>query len=249
MSEKNGEVYAGPMENENEIEVNIESAPTPKTGDMEGEIYVETIETTETRRSMRPRRALAKGPQGTPKKKKTGGIIAAILVVMLLFGCMGGGGKDNSNSADSTKTNETTAQESATEESKAEPEEATTEEPAEKDEADAQDDDYASWTSEQKHAYNACLSYLEYTAFSKQGLIDQLSSEYGEGYPLEVAEFAVNKIEERGEVDWVEQAKRSAQNYLDFSDFSKQGLIDQLSSEYGEQFTIEQATEAVEAVY
>ena len=162
---------------------------------------------------------------------------------------MGGGGKDNNNSADSTKTNETAAQESATEESKAEPEEATAEEPAEKDEADAQDDDYASWTSEQKHAYNAGLSYLEYTAFSKQGLIDQLSSEYGEGYPLEVAEFAVNKIEERGEVDWVEQAKRSAQNYLDFSDFSKQGLIDQLSSEYGEQFTVEQATEAVEAVY
>ena len=59
----------------------------------------------------------------------------------------------------------------------------------------------------------------------------------------------MNKIEERGEVDWVEQAKKSAQNYLDFSDFSKQGLIDQLSSEYGEQFTVEQATEAVEAVY
>ena len=249
MSEKNGEVYAGPIESGNEIEVNVESAPTPKTGDMEGEIYVETIETTETRRSMRPRRALAKGSNGTPKKKKTGGIIAAILVVMLLFGCMGGGGKDNSNSADSAKTNEPADEEPATEEPAAVPEEVTTEEPAEKDEADVQDDDYASWTSEQKNAYNAGLSYLEFTAFSKQGLIDQLSSEYGEGYPLEVAEFAVNKIEERGEVDWVEQAKRSAQNYLDFSDFSKQGLIDQLSSEYGEQFTIEQATEAVEAVY
>ncbi|MCB1030632.1 MAG: Ltp family lipoprotein [Acidimicrobiales bacterium] len=39
-----------------------------------------------------------------------------------------------------------------------------------------------------------------------------------------------------------EQAIRAAQSYLDFTAFSRQGLSDQLSSEYGSQFTVEQAT-------
>lgn len=176
----------------------------------------------------------ANTPQGAPKKKKTGVIIAAVLVVLLLFGCMGGGSSDdNDTTADSTTSDEVATEETAEEET----EEAT---PV---------DEFDSWTSEQQHAYKAGLNYLDFKGFSKQGLIDQLSSEYGDGYPVDVAEFAVNKIEERGEVDWVEQAKRSAQDYLDFSDFSKQGLIDQLSSEYGDKYTVEQATEAVEAVY
>ena len=237
MDEKQGEVYAGPVTKDNDIEITVETAPAPKTGDTEGEIYVEKVETTKTSRFKRPL-VTAQPTHQAPKKKKAGGIIAAIIAVLLLFGCMGGGGSsDNDNTADSTTDNEPVAEESVEEE------------PVEEETPETPVDEYDTWTSEQQHAYNSGLNYLEYTAFSKQGLIDQLSSEYGEGYPLEVAEFAVNKIEERGEVDWVEQAKRSAKNYLEFSDFSKQGLIDQLSSEYGEQFTVEQATEAVEAVY
>ena len=47
------------------------------------------------------------------------------------------------------------------------------------------------------------------------------------------------------EVDWMEQAAKAAQNYLDFSSFSKQGLIDQLEFEG---FTSEQAAYGVSAV-
>jgi hypothetical protein len=36
-------------------------------------------------------------------------------------------------------------------------------------------------------------------------------------------------------------AVSAARSYLDLSGFSRQGLIDQLSSEYGAQFTSEQA--------
>jgi hypothetical protein len=43
-------------------------------------------------------------------------------------------------------------------------------------------------------------------------------------------------------VDWNSEAAESAQSYVDFSGFSCQGLIAQLSSEFGEQFTTGQAT-------
>ena len=110
-------------------------------------------------------------------------------------------------------------------------------------------EDSTNWTREQENAYKAAKRYLNYTAFSKQGLIDQLSSEYGDQYPTDVATFAVEQLEERGEVDWFEQAERSAKHYLSYMEFSRQELIDQLSSEYGEQFTVEQAEAAVEKVY
>lgn len=108
------------------------------------------------------------------------------------------------------------------------------------------EDDKSDWTSEQINAYNSAKGYLNYTAFSRQGLIDQLVYEQ---YSEEAAEFAVSQIEERGEVDWYEQAERSARQYLDYTSFSKQGLIDQLSSDAGGKFTYEQAERAVESVY
>ncbi|WP_010649953.1 Ltp family lipoprotein [Oceanobacillus massiliensis] len=73
----------------------------------------------------------------------------------------------------------------------------------------------------QQNAIRQAESYLDYTAFSKSGLIDQL--EY-EGYPTEEAKFAVENIE----VDWREQAVLQAQSYLDYTSFSRSGLIDQL---------------------
>lgn len=96
-------------------------------------------------------------------------------------------------------------------------------------------------TLSQQNAYAAATNYLSFMPFSRAGLIQQLSSEYGEGYPLEDAEFAVSRLEAEGAVDWNAEATRSAQSYLETQPFSRQGLIDQLSSEYGEGFTLEQA--------
>ena len=49
-------------------------------------------------------------------------------------------------------------------------------------------------------------------------------------------------------MDWNEQAAKSAQSYLDTSAFSRQGLIEQLESEYGAGFTHAQAVYGVDAV-
>lgn len=87
-------------------------------------------------------------------------------------------------------------------------------------------------------AVSSARNYLQTSAFSRQGLIDQLSSEYGEKYPLAVATKAVDSLTD---VDWNAQAVKSAKNYLSTQSFSCAGLTEQLSSSYGEKFTASQA--------
>lgn len=94
----------------------------------------------------------------------------------------------------------------------------------------------ATETLSQKNAVKTAESYLDYTAFSKSGLIGQL--EY-EGFSNEDATYAVDQIS----VDWKEQAVAMAKSYLDYTSFSKSGLIEQL--EY-EGFSNEDATYAAE---
>ncbi|WP_280202800.1 MULTISPECIES: Ltp family lipoprotein [Nocardia] len=91
----------------------------------------------------------------------------------------------------------------------------------------------------QRNAVQAAEQYLELSAFSRSGLIDQL--EY-EGYSTEDATFAVDSLN----VDWNEQAKRSAEQYLELTSFSLSGLIDQLVYEG---FTREQAEYGANAAY
>ena len=87
------------------------------------------------------------------------------------------------------------------------------------------------FTVSQENAIESAKSYLDFSAFSKSGLIDQLKFE---GYSKADARFAVNHIS----VNWNEQAARSAKAYLDYGSFSRQGLIDQLKVEG---FTTQQA--------
>jgi hypothetical protein len=100
------------------------------------------------------------------------------------------------------------------------------------------------YTLEQENALEAARSYLDVLPFSRQGLIDQLSSQYGSGFPVDVATWAVDTVG----ADWNAEAVEAAQSYLDTMSFSRQGLFDQLTSAYGSQFTPEQADHALAAV-
>ena len=91
-------------------------------------------------------------------------------------------------------------------------------------------------TKGMKNALSSAKSYLRFTAFSYNGLIDQL--EY-EGYTHDEAVYAADNCG----ADWKEQALKSAKNYLDVTAFSYSGLIEQL--EY-EEFTSSQAKYAVD---
>ena len=99
-------------------------------------------------------------------------------------------------------------------------------------------------TPSQQNALRSAQSYLEFSGFSRQGLIDQLSSEFADQYPVEDATVAVDSLN----VDWIAQAVKSAQSYLESSGFSRQGLIDQLSSQFGDQYTLDEATLAVDSL-
>ena len=96
-------------------------------------------------------------------------------------------------------------------------------------------------TVAQKNAVAAAENYLDTAPFSKAGLIQQLSSSYGEGYSKADAVYAVNHID----VNWNEQAAKAAKAYLDMSPFSRAGLIQQLESKAGDGYTHAQATYGV----
>jgi Host cell surface-exposed lipoprotein len=99
-------------------------------------------------------------------------------------------------------------------------------------------------TLSQQNALKSAEQYLQTTAFSEAGLIEQLSSEDGSKFPHADAVFAVEHLH----VNWNEQAVKAAEEYLKTSSFSCQGLTEQLSSEDGSKFTAAQAEYAANKV-
>lgn len=87
------------------------------------------------------------------------------------------------------------------------------------------------------NAARSAQQYLNMTGFSREGLIEQLSSGAGDGYSIADATAAVDSLT----VDWNEQAVRSAKQYLDMTGFSCSGLVEQLSSDAGSKYTKAQA--------
>lgn len=70
---------------------------------------------------------------------------------------------------------------------------------------------------------------------SKAGIYDQLTSEYGEKFTAEAAQYAIDNLQ----ADWNKNALEKAKLYADTMNMSKAGVYDQLISEYGEKFTLE----------
>jgi nucleoside phosphorylase len=91
-------------------------------------------------------------------------------------------------------------------------------------------------SAERQNAVRSAQSYLRNGAFSRKGLIEQLSSD-AEGYSLEASTLAVDSLD----IDYDEQAVKSARNYLRNGAFSRKGLIAQLESDAGDGFTHSQA--------
>jgi len=95
-----------------------------------------------------------------------------------------------------------------------------------------------SLSAQQINAVRAAQSYLNISGFSRDGLIEQLSSPAGSGFNRNDATLAVDSMN----VDWNLEAVKSAKQYLKLMGFSCKGLIQQLSSPAGGKFTEQQAT-------
>ena len=98
---------------------------------------------------------------------------------------------------------------------------------------------------EYEQALKSAQNYVDTLHFSRQGLKQQLTSEYGSGFSEEAAEYALEHVD----VDYKEEAVEAAESYLDAMSFSREGLKQQLTSEYGSGFTEEEAEYALDQVY
>ncbi|WP_438351060.1 Ltp family lipoprotein [Paenibacillus sp. FA6] len=95
---------------------------------------------------------------------------------------------------------------------------------------------------EHKSALKSAESYAETMHMSKAGIYDQLTSEYGEKFPPEAAQYAIDNIV----FDWKENALKQARTYAETMSMSDSAVYDQLISEYGEKFTKEEAQYAID---
>lgn len=95
---------------------------------------------------------------------------------------------------------------------------------------------------EHRNALKAAQNYIDMMAFSEKGLYEQLTSEYGDQYPEDAAQYAIENVE----VDYNEEALEAAEGYQEIMPLSDQELFEQLTSEYGDQFTEEQAQYAID---
>lgn len=181
-----------------------------------------------------------------PKKNRlglkiTGGILAALLAFGFLSS-LGGNDTSAGPASPDTASTQSDVQDDAAQA------------PAEKDATENKpapevvEEEAPEMTRSQENAIRSAESYLDLKGFSRQGLIEQLSSEYGEGFSKKDATFAVDYLEDTDAVDWNAEAVESAESYLDLKGFSRQGLIEQLESEYGDGFTHKQAVYAVNQV-
>jgi len=88
---------------------------------------------------------------------------------------------------------------------------------------------------EQAKKYNKSLH------MSKDGLFQQLTSEYGANFPEDAAQYAIDNLD----ADYKENALKSAEDYNKALHMSKDALFHQLISEHGAQFTEEEAQYAI----
>lgn len=154
--------------------------------------------------------------------KKT--LIIAGLLTVLLAGC---------STAPTTDTSSTTSTQTETTQTE------TTSDTAPVAETKQEDNNVP---TEYKSALRSAKNYSDMMHMSKQGIYDQLTSEYGDKFTAEAAQYAVDNLD----VDYKENALKSAETYQETMAMSPAAIKDQLTSEYGEKFTEEEAQYAID---
>ena len=97
-------------------------------------------------------------------------------------------------------------------------------------------------STEYKNALKKAKIYSDTMHMSKRGIYDQLVSEYGEKFPEDAAQYAVDNLD----ADWNANALAKAKEYQKLMAMSVSAIYDQLTSDYGEKFTAEEAQYAID---
>lgn len=179
-------------------------------------------------------------------KKKV--IYGAIIALVLIVGISLGSGKDNEKSSQSTTTQQERTTESETAEAENESDSTETEE-SESTETEESAKPTASSKSESKvpmehqAALKKAQSYARHMDMSEAGVREQLASSYGENFTPEAVTYAMGHLEG---IDWEANALAKAKSYQKDMAMSTESIREQLTSDYGEQFTSEQADYAIQ---
>lgn len=96
--------------------------------------------------------------------------------------------------------------------------------------------------TEHKSALRKAKTYSDTMSMSKDGLYNQLTSDAGEKFSQEAAQYAIDNVE----ADWKENALKKAKTYQESMAMSSSAIYDQLISSAGEKFTQEEAQYAID---
>ncbi len=91
-------------------------------------------------------------------------------------------------------------------------------------------------------ALKAAKNYSGTMHMSKRGIYDQLTSDAGDKFSPEAAQYAVDHVN----ANWYTNALKAAKNYQDTMAMSPDAIRDQLTSDAGDKFTPEEADYAIQ---
>lgn len=175
--------------------------------------------------------------------KRVLGVVLGFIILVVGCAALISETDNNTENTDKPATQEEQIKEEPAEEPKEEAQEPVVQEEEVPEAAIPEEDEVVPFEYEQ--ALKSAQNYVDALHFSRQGLKQQLTSEYGSGFSEEAAEYALEHVD----VDYKEEAVEAAQSYLDAMSFSRQELKQQLTSEYGSGFTEEEAEYALDQVY
>ncbi|MBU7446725.1 Ltp family lipoprotein [Lactiplantibacillus pentosus] len=181
--------------------------------------------------------------RGIILKKKV--IYGAVIALVLIVGISLSSGKVNEKLSQAT----TIQQERTTESEKAEAEDESETTETKESEAEESAKPAASTKSESKvpmehqAALKKAQSYARHMDMSEAGVHEQLASSYGENFTPEAVTYAMEHLEG---IDWEANALAKAKSYQKDMAMSTESIREQLTSDYGEQFTSEQADYAIQ---
>ncbi|OHY53184.1 Ltp family lipoprotein [Lacticaseibacillus paracasei] len=92
-------------------------------------------------------------------------------------------------------------------------------------------------------ALDKAESYAKGMNMSKQAVYEQLTSEYGEKFSAQAAQYAIDHLTD---VDWNANALAKARSYQSDMSMSPEAIRDQLTSDSGEKFTPDEANYAIQ---
>ncbi len=147
--------------------------------------------------------------------------VIGIIVLLAIIGGAAGGGKSSNSTTNSSPTANTS--------SKTEP-------------ATATETKQPDVPAEYKSAFSQATSYAKTLHMSKQGVYDQLVSEYGGKFTAPAAQYAIDNVK----ADWNANALAKAKDYQKQQSLSPSAIHDQLTSAAGEKFTQAEADYAIQ---